>query len=561
MARSADPMTSPAIQLTAQKALQKARSVCDRMQILSLNRQLEACEGLFVENPPIDVAILGQFKAGKSSFVNNLIGRDVLPVGVIPVTTVITRLRFGERERAVISFYDGTTREIAVGALDEYTSEAKNPSNEKNVETVDIELPSLTDYAGLRLVDTPGLGSVFKAHMEVSANWLPEVGAAILAVSADRPLSENDVQLIRELTQYTPRIILLLTKADLLTPSQQDEVVKFFEDTLKRELNREFPIFLYSTKTDTLKFRQRLEAELFFKLAVNRDFEFRKILQHKTNSVIRGCLGYLDVALKTSLQADEDRESLRRQILDEKVSFESMREQLFYITRENQKQTRIFIMNILQGRMKPLWDDVIRRLETEMKSWRGNLWQLTRRYEQWVADTMTEEMRNVSRKEHRHFYGTLKKAHAGLARSLEAFRVILNGNVQKVLGVSLAEAEWDIKIAEPEQPDIRTFRASNYNLDLIWFLIPMFLFRRAFEKRFVEKIPWEVETNINRLAAQWEERINAAIEGMHRQAVQYVRDETATIEALLSSARGRTGEIREMIADLKQLSDELSSGG
>ena len=561
MARSADPMTSPAIQRTAQKALQKARSVCDRMQILSLNRQLEACEGLFVENPPIDVAILGQFKAGKSSFVNNLIGRDVLPVGVIPVTTVITRLRFGERERAVISFYDGTTREIAVGALDEYTSEAKNPSNEKNVETVDIELPSLTDYAGLRLVDTPGLGSVFKAHMEVSANWLPEVGAAILAVSADRPLSENDVQLIRELTQYTPRIILLLTKADLLTPSQQDEVVKFFEDTLKRELNREFPIFLYSTKTDTLKFRQRLEAELFFKLAVNRDFEFRKILQHKTNSVIRGCLGYLDVALKTSLQADEDRESLRRQILDEKVSFESMREQLFYITRENQKQTRIFIMNILQGRMKPLWDDVIRRLETEMKSWRGNLWQLTRRYEQWVADTMTEEMRNVSRKEHRHFYGTLKKAHAGLARSLEAFRVILNGNVQKVLGVSLAEAEWDIKIAEPEQPDIRTFRASNYNLDLIWFLIPMFLFRRAFEKRFVEKIPWEVETNINRLAAQWEERINAAIEGMHRQAVQYVRDETATIEALLSSARGRTGEIREMIADLKQLSDELSSGG
>ncbi len=561
MARSADPMTSPAIQRTAQKALQKARSVCDRMQILSLNRQLEACEGLFVENPPIDVAILGQFKAGKSSFVNNLIGRDVLPVGVIPVTTVITRLRFGERERAVISFYDGTTREIAVGALDEYTSEAKNPSNEKNVETVDIELPSLADYAGLRLVDTPGLGSVFKAHMEVSANWLPEVGAAILAVSADRPLSENDVQLIRELTQYTPRIILLLTKADLLTPSQQDEVVKFFEDTLKRELNREFPIFLYSTKTDTLKFRQRLEAELFFKLAVNRDFEFRKILQHKTNSVIRGCLGYLDVALKTSLQADEDRESLRRQILDEKVSFESMREQLFYITRENQKQTRIFIMNILQGRMKPLWDDVIRRLETEMKSWRGNLWQLTRRYEQWVADTMTEEMRNVSRKEHRHFYGTLKKAHAGLARSLEAFRVILNGNVQKVLGVSLAEAEWDIKIAEPEQPDIRTFRASNYNLDLIWFLIPMFLFRRAFEKRFVEKIPWEVETNINRLAAQWEERINAAIEGMHRQAVQYVRDETATIEALLSSARGRTGEIREMIADLKQLSDELSSGG
>jgi GTP-binding protein EngB required for normal cell division len=558
MGQAERPMSSLPIQHAAHEGLQKVRSICDRKQILSLGRQIEACEGLLVENPPIDVAILGQFKAGKSSFINSLIGQPVLPVGVIPVTTVISRLQFGELERATVSFFDGTRKEIPIADLDEYTAEAKNPSNQKSVEMVDIELPALADYAGLRLVDTPGLGSVFKAHMEVSANWLPEVGAAVLAVSADRPLSENDLQLIRELTQHTPRIILLLTKADLLSPSQQEEVVTFFEDTVKRELNREFPIFLYSTKTDTERFRHRLEAELFFKLAVNRDFEFRKILQHKANSVIRGCLGYLEIALKTSLQADEDRESLRRQILDEKVSFDSMREELFFIARENQKQTRIFIMNVLQNFMKPLWRELTERLERDMKAWRGNLWQLTRRYEQWVADTMSEEMRRISKQEHRHFYGTLKKSHASLARSLEAFRMLLNGNVQKVLGVSLAEAEWDIKIAEPDHPDIRTFRASNYNLDLIWFLIPMFLFQRVFEKRFVEKIPWEVETNVNRLAAQWEERINAAIDGMHEQAVQYVKDETATIESLLSGARGRTDEIRQMIADLRIISDHLA---
>ncbi len=110
------------------------------------------------------MAILGQFKAGKSSFVNSLIGRDVLPVGVIPVTTVITRLQFGERERAVISFYDGTTKQIPVSALDEYTSEVKNPSNGKGVETVDIELPCLADYAGLRLVDTPVWGASSGPH-------------------------------------------------------------------------------------------------------------------------------------------------------------------------------------------------------------------------------------------------------------------------------------------------------------------------------------------------------------------------------------------------------------
>ena len=78
------------------------------------------------------------------------------------------------------------------------------PSNQKNVEVVDVELPSLEGYAGLRLVDTPGLGSIFKYHMETSENWLPEVGAALLAISSDRPLAENDLQLIRDLRRSIP---------------------------------------------------------------------------------------------------------------------------------------------------------------------------------------------------------------------------------------------------------------------------------------------------------------------------------------------------------------------
>jgi hypothetical protein len=113
------------------------------------------------------------------------------------------------------------------------------------------------------------------------------------------------------------------------------------------------------------------------------------------------------------LQADEDRERLRRQILDEKVSFESMREQLFFIARENQKQTRVFIMNILQGLMKPLWTEVMQRLEAEMKTWgepvaaHAPLRAVGGRHDDRGDAPCLEE-------EHRHFYGTLKKAHAGL---------------------------------------------------------------------------------------------------------------------------------------------------
>lgn len=199
----------------------------DKFQLVSLARQFDAAKSLLSENPPIDVAVLGQFKAGKSSFLNSLVGEDVLPVGAIPVTTAITRLQFGEHRRVLIRHFNGRITEAPLSDIAQYTSEAGNPGNEKNVAIVDIELPGLQKYAGIRLVDTPGLGSIFKYHEATSESWLPSVGTALLAVSSDRPLSQHDLELIHELTTNTPSIILLLTKADLLSSADQEEVILF----------------------------------------------------------------------------------------------------------------------------------------------------------------------------------------------------------------------------------------------------------------------------------------------------------------------------------------------
>ena len=75
--------------------LDRTQEIEERFQIVSLNRQIKACENLLKQNQPIDVAILGQFKAGKSSFLNSLIGKEILPVGAVPVPTIITRLQYG----------------------------------------------------------------------------------------------------------------------------------------------------------------------------------------------------------------------------------------------------------------------------------------------------------------------------------------------------------------------------------------------------------------------------------------------------------------------------------
>jgi GTPase Era involved in 16S rRNA processing len=534
--------------------LPRIQQICDQFHIVSLNRHVEACQNLLQQDRLIDVAILGQFKSGKSSFLNSLIGKPVLPVGVIPVTTTITRLHYGKKERAIVRHFDGQQAEVDIGTIEEFTSEAKNPANEKNVEVVDIELPCLEGYAGLRLVDTPGLGSIFKYHIETSESWLPEVGTALLAISSDRPLGEDDLQLIRELRKHTPKIILLLTKVDLLSHEQQEEVIHFFGTALQRELHQEFPIFLYSTCLETEQRKERVETEILHPLSVNRQDEFNKILRHKVQSLVKGCLSYLEIALKTSLQADSDREQLRRQILDEKLNYELVRQEITLIARENSLETREIIQSYLEKFHQPhLKKKMAGMLLKEMPSWKGNLSKLTSRYETWLKETMADEISLISKTEHKHFLGTLKKAHASLSRALEAFRTLLNQNIEKVLGLRLAEAEWKIEVVEPSQPDIRITRTFDFHLNLFWFLIPMFVFRGLFEKHYLSQIPNIVVVNISRLAAQWEDRVNKAIDGMRKQALKYVEDELATIESLLLRVHGQTEEIRRTIEELKEI--------
>jgi len=72
------------------------------------------------------------------------------------------------------------------------------------------------------------MGSVYKYHQSASENWLPAVGTAILAVSSDRPLSEHDLELIRELTNHTPNIVLLLTRPIFLRRISSRKSSRFF---------------------------------------------------------------------------------------------------------------------------------------------------------------------------------------------------------------------------------------------------------------------------------------------------------------------------------------------
>ncbi|HQU14046.1 MAG TPA: dynamin family protein, partial [Thermodesulfobacteriota bacterium] len=279
-------------------------AICRRFRIDSLAPQLAACEEMLGDGGVVDVAVLGQFKAGKSSFLNGLIGGAVVPVDVLPSTAVVTRIGYGPRERVTVHGLAGDPFEIPLARLAEFVTERGNPANEKRVAVVDVELPSLAPYEGIRFVDTPGLGSVFAHNTRVSRDWMPRVGAALVAVSVNHPLSEDDLLLLNDVSRHTPEAAILLTKADLVTGEELASVIEFTRSQAASRTGKEWRILPVSNRPGFEGMRGEVEQYLRERIVGRREEAFGEIARHKVRALAAGCREYLLLAERAATAAD-----------------------------------------------------------------------------------------------------------------------------------------------------------------------------------------------------------------------------------------------------------------
>ena len=184
------------------------------------------------------VACIGQFKRGKSTLINALIGDPVLPVGFTPVTAVPTVIRFGDRRRARIQAGDGSWQEVSVSDLDQYVSEECNPENTKRIRGVEVFVPSRLLAGGMCFVDTPGLGSVFTGNTAATHAFIPHVDAALVVIGADPPLAGEELVLVEAVARHVQDIVLVLNKADRATPEERAAAVNFADRQVRKRLQR-----------------------------------------------------------------------------------------------------------------------------------------------------------------------------------------------------------------------------------------------------------------------------------------------------------------------------------
>ncbi len=198
------------------------------------------------------VACVGQFKRGKSTLLNALVGRPLLPVGVLPVTSVPTVLRFGDRLRARVLLSGGEWRDVDPSCLGAWVTEERNPGNTRGVVAVEVFVPSPLLAGGLCLVDTPGVGSIRAGNTAATRALVPHVDAAVVVLGADPPISGEEMALVEEIAAHVETLVFVLNKADRLPAGDCAEAARFAEAALTGRLGTRASPLLHLSASEAL---------------------------------------------------------------------------------------------------------------------------------------------------------------------------------------------------------------------------------------------------------------------------------------------------------------------
>lgn len=256
--------------------------------LAALERAILGLDELFL------LVVVGEFNAGKSAFINALLGDRVLTEGVTPTTTEIHILKYGEE----------------VGA-------AKDAGAERDLTVLTYPVEWLRE---INIVDTPGTNAVIQRHQQITEQFIPRADLVLFVTSADRPFSESERIFMGRIRAWGKKVVVVVNKIDILeTPADVDKVLAFVEANSRELLGRRPMIFPVSAR-QARQAKQTLDADERTRLWAASRFEplERYILEtldeaERLRLKLSSPLGVAGRLVERYLQVAEDRRTLLRE--------------------------------------------------------------------------------------------------------------------------------------------------------------------------------------------------------------------------------------------------------
>ena len=179
-----------------------------------------------LESDHVTVSVIGQFKRGKSALVNRILEDTVLPVGIVPVTAVVTTVEYGEKSAAV-HFNNGVVKEVEFDEISTYVNEQENQDNKLNVTKVAIKTPSEFLKSGLTFVDTPGVGSMHENNTVEAYAFVKESDAVIFTLSVDSPINQIEIDFLKNAKEYAAKFYFAINKIDAIAEADLEAYLAY----------------------------------------------------------------------------------------------------------------------------------------------------------------------------------------------------------------------------------------------------------------------------------------------------------------------------------------------
>ncbi|MCL6634205.1 MAG: dynamin family protein [Peptococcaceae bacterium] len=223
-----------ALKTEVQKNLELLENVAVRRKAVHLQDYLTEIKQKLLQDR-FNLVVLGEFKRGKTTLLNALLGTELLPTAVVPLTSIVTVIQYGDQLKVTVFFLNGGKKDIGISELFQYVTEEGNPENEKGVKLVRLEYPSPYLKEGVLLIDTPGIGSIYQKNTDETYKYLPWVDAAIFMLSSDQPLSRMECDFLSDIRQHAAKTFFVLNKIDYLAEGDRQRAMEYAKRALKKE--------------------------------------------------------------------------------------------------------------------------------------------------------------------------------------------------------------------------------------------------------------------------------------------------------------------------------------
>lgn len=539
-------------------ALLQATGVCeeDTIKIGNLKEK--------IKNRELVISVIGQFKRGKTTFINGVLDAEVLPVGIIPVTSVATKIQYGDA-LAEVYFKSGEHQPIPLTQLVGYIAEQQNPNNQKGVSFVNLFLPNPFLKDGLILVDTPGVGSIHQNNTDEAYAFMKDSDAIVFMLSVDSPINEIEREFLSQARNYAAKFYFAINKIDTISPADLSAYLGYCHDILCQIMEVE-AIELFAISAKTKAGMAALFDKITGDMTVSADRIILDSVQIKFRDTLAAALSHLELYRRAYSMPLSNLEAKRCELEEKLTSLDQLtKDASFYLLR-NIDELLEQIQAVLQDGAREIGKKLAEELAAAYQQHQQNKPRDLEKVLMALLDTcLTQHLSDLSETGLNSLSRGYEHLAAILNQQIDDLKAFLGQVVAELFGINYQvdttvhtlSSRDDFYVKVNQKP-----AAFLVDINDMVYLLPRGYANKKIYARYQQKMATDTEHNVNNMIYNYQYKIRESVRdfkaALEQESTTLKEDLTALVNRVIADKEDTSKQLGDKIRELDKTCERLT---